>query len=86
MWDDFAEFILTQATENPTRIVEIAVGKFDGVYQYLKRNENIEIIKTDILPNDDEVIKMTLQILTWNYMKMPILYIPFAHQVNCNPI
>ena len=44
MWDDFAEFILTQATENPTRIVEIAVGKFDGVYQYLKRNENIEII------------------------------------------
>ena len=26
MWDDFAEFILTQATENPTRIVEIAVG------------------------------------------------------------
>ena len=45
MWDDFAEFILTQATENPTRIVEIAVGKFDGVYQYLKRNENIEIIK-----------------------------------------
>ena len=56
MWDDFAEFILTQATENPTRIVEIAVGKFDGVYQYLKRNENIEIIKTDILPNDDEVI------------------------------
>lgn len=57
MWDDFAEFILTQATENPTRIVEIAVGKFDGVYQYLKRNENIEIIKTDILPNDDEVIK-----------------------------
>lgn len=50
MWDDFAEFILTQATENPTRIVEIAVGKFDGVYQYLKRNEKIEIIKTDILP------------------------------------
>ena len=37
--------------------MEIAVGKFDGVYQYLKRNENIEIIKTDILPNDDEVIK-----------------------------
>lgn len=57
MWNDFAEFILTQATENPTKIVEIAVGKFDGVYQYLKRNENIEIIKTDISPDDDEVIK-----------------------------
>ncbi|WP_299522846.1 UPF0146 family protein [uncultured Methanobrevibacter sp.] len=57
MWDDFAEFILTQSTKNPTKIVEVAVGKFDGVYQYLKRNENIEIIKTDILPNDNEVIK-----------------------------
>ncbi len=57
MWNDFAQFILTQSTKNPTKIVEIAVGKFDGVYQYLKKNENIEIIKTDILPNDDEVIK-----------------------------
>ena len=57
MWNDFAKFILTQSTKNPTKIVEIAVGKFDGVYQYLKKNENIEIIKTDILPNDDEVIK-----------------------------
>ncbi len=57
MWNDFAQFILTQSTKNPTKIVEIAVGKFDGVYQYLKRNENIEIIKTDILPNDAEVIK-----------------------------
>ena len=37
MWNDFAEFILTQATENPTKIVEI--------------------IKTDISPDDDEVIK-----------------------------
>ena len=57
MWNDFAQFILTQSTKNPPTIVEIAVGKFDGVYQYLKKNENIEIIKTDILPNDDEVIK-----------------------------
>lgn len=57
MWNDFAEFILTQSTKKPTRIVEIAVGKFDGVYQFLKKNENIEIIKTDILPNDNEVIK-----------------------------
>ncbi len=57
MWNDFAQFILTQSTKNPTKIVEIAVGKFDGVYQYLKKNENIEIIKTDISPNDAEVIK-----------------------------
>ena len=57
MWNDFAQFILTQTTKNPTKIVEIAVGKFDAVYQYLKRNENIEIIKTDISPNDGEVIK-----------------------------
>lgn len=57
MWDDFAQFILTQSTKNPTKIVEIAVGKFDGVYQYLNKNEHITIIKTDISPNDNEVIK-----------------------------
>ncbi len=56
MWDSFKEYIQTQSTKNPTKIVEIGVGKFDGVYQYLKRNENINIIKTDILPDDNEVI------------------------------
>lgn len=56
MWDSFKEYIQAQSTKNPTKIVEIGVGKFDGVYQYLKRNENIHIIKTDILPNDNEVI------------------------------
>lgn len=57
MWDDFAEFILITGNWKSDKNSEIAVGKFDGVYQYLKRNEKIEIIKTDILPNDDEVIK-----------------------------
>ncbi len=56
MWDSFKEYIQAQSTKNPTKIVEIGVGKFDDVYQYLKRNENIHIIKTDILPNDNEVI------------------------------
>ncbi len=57
MWQDFAEYILSQCDENPTRICEIAVGKFTQVYDYLNSQENIEIIKTDISPNDASVIK-----------------------------
>lgn len=57
MWDNFAEYILSQCDKTPTRIAEIGVGKFNGVYDFLKSHENIEIIKTDILPTDKTVIK-----------------------------
>ena len=57
MWQDFAEYILSQCNKNPTRICEIAVGKFTQVYDYLDSQENVEIIKTDISPNDPSVIR-----------------------------
>ena len=57
MWQDFADYILTQCDKNPTRICEVAVGKFTQVHDYLDSRENIEIIKTDISPNDPTVIK-----------------------------
>lgn len=57
MWDDFGEYILSICDKNPTRIAEIGVGKFSGVYDFLNSHENVEIIKTDILPNGDDVIK-----------------------------
>lgn len=57
MWNSFAEYILSQCNKNPTRIAEIGVGKFSGIYDYLNSHENVEIIKTDITPNDDTVIK-----------------------------
>ena len=57
MWQNFAEYILSQCDKNPTRICEIAVGKFSEIYDYLNSQENVEIIKTDISPSDSAVIK-----------------------------
>ena len=57
MWENFAEYILSQCDKKPTKIAEIGVGKFSQVFDYLNEQENVEIIKTDILPNDSTVIK-----------------------------
>ena len=57
MWNDFAEYILSECDKNPTRVAEIGVGKFSQVFDYLDEHENVEIIKTDISPNDSSVIK-----------------------------
>ena len=57
MWQNFAEYILSRCEKNPTSICEIAVGKFTQFFDYLNEQENVEIIKTDISPNDPSVIK-----------------------------
>lgn len=55
MWEDFAEFILT--FNKPLKIAEIGIGKYEGVFNYLTNQENINIIKTDINPSNNTVIK-----------------------------
>ena len=57
MWDDFAQYILSQAGDGNVRIAEIGVGRFSRIADMLSRRDNIEIIKTDILPADESVIK-----------------------------
>lgn len=57
MWDDFAEYILEQAGSREVKIAEIAVGRFDRIADYLASKPNITLIKTDIHPKDDTVIK-----------------------------
>lgn len=57
MWQSFAEYILSTCEKNPTKICEIGVGKFTQVFDYLNEQDNIEIIKTDISPNDSTVVK-----------------------------
>ena len=57
MWNNFAEYILSQCEKNPTRICEIGVGKFTQVFDFLSEQENVEIFKTDISPDDSSVIK-----------------------------
>lgn len=75
MWESFAEYILSQSKKNPTRIAEIGVGKYSYVFDYLNSHENIEIIKTDILPADSSVIKDDITNPNLNlYENMDIIY------------
>ena len=57
MWEDLGEYILTITDKRPLKIAEIGVGKVDIVYQYLKKQDQVDIIKTDIRPADESVIK-----------------------------
>ena len=57
MWKSFKEYILSQCVKKPTKIIEIGVGKYCGVYEFLNSQDSIEIIKTDINPHDESVIK-----------------------------
>lgn len=57
MWRDFGDYILSEAGDDPVKIAEIGVGKFDRISEILSEKENITILKTDILPKDSTVIK-----------------------------
>ena len=57
MWQDFGEYILSEAGEKEVKIAEIAIGKYDKIAQILSQNDNITLIKTDINPCDSTVIK-----------------------------
>ena len=57
MWNDFTSYILEEVGENEIKIAEIGVGKFDKIANTLSLKDNITIIKTDINPKDETVIK-----------------------------
>lgn len=57
MWDDFAEYILSQTENRDMKIAEIGVGKFDSIADMLNEKQNITLIKTDIAPKDATVIR-----------------------------
>ena len=57
MWQDFGEYILSEAGDKNVKIAEVAVGKFDMISKMLEEKENITLIKTDINPKDSTVIK-----------------------------
>lgn len=57
MWQDFEEYILNEVGSKEVKIAEIAIGKFDKIAEHLSKKENITLIKTDISPKDNTVIK-----------------------------
>lgn len=63
MWNDLEEYILKLAIENSkktgrkTKIVEIGAGKFQTISNNLSKDENIDVIMTDIDPANENIIK-----------------------------
>ena len=57
MWDDFKEYILNEIGDENKKIIEVGVGKFDKIANEISKNKNITLIKTDIDPKDETVIK-----------------------------
>lgn len=75
MWDDFAEYILSEVEENKVKIAEVGVGKFDRIADYLNKKDNITLIKTDIAPKDETVIKDDITNPNMNlYTDIDIIY------------
>jgi len=64
MWDDLGEYIANKATDSNKKdnssfkIVEIAIGKFFYVADYLKNynSNSIEFIATDINPANENIV------------------------------
>lgn len=57
MWQDFGDYILSEVGSENVKIAEIGVGKFDQIADRLSQRENITLIKIDINPKDNTVIK-----------------------------
>lgn len=57
MWEDFKDYLLNEVGDDKVKIAEIGVGKFGYVAEALSQKDNITLIKIDILPADDTIIK-----------------------------
>ncbi|MCQ2977036.1 MAG: hypothetical protein MJ232_03375 [archaeon] len=60
MWEDLGKYIEKIANEQKkekVKIVEIGVGKFQGISNYLKDKDNIELIMVDINPANENIIQ-----------------------------
>ncbi|MCC7552913.1 MAG: hypothetical protein KO202_00245 [Methanobacteriaceae archaeon] len=75
MWKDLGEYILSFKKKTPLKIVEIGVGKFSKTYDFLMKKKDVDIIKTDINPFDNSVIKDDISNPNMNlYEDIDIIY------------
>ncbi len=56
MWKDFALYIIRQCNPHD-RVVEVGVGRFFKVAEYIERHSMIDLILTDIKPSHPRVVK-----------------------------
>ena len=57
MWKDFGEYIATFIPDRKFNVGEVAIGHFYFVSDYLNIKDYVNIIKTDIAPSREDIIK-----------------------------
>lgn len=57
IWKSFGEYILNLYDKRPVNIAEVGIGKFTMVYDFLNSQDGINIMKIDIDPADETVVK-----------------------------
>lgn len=57
MWDDFGEYIANYLPNKEVKVAEVAIGHFYYVSSYLDKKYNVNLIKTDITPSREDIIK-----------------------------
>ncbi|MDI9623691.1 MAG: UPF0146 family protein [Methanothermobacter sp.] len=56
MWEDIASYIIQECNPND-KVVEVGVGRFFKVAEYLQEHSMIDLILTDIKPSHPHVIE-----------------------------
>lgn len=57
MWDDFGEYVSKFINGKNLNVAELAIGHFYDVSNIIEKYDNINLIKTDIKPTQEDIIK-----------------------------
>ena len=57
MWNDFYQYILNEVSDKKVKMAEVGIGKFTMIADELSKSENITVVKVDINPKDESIIK-----------------------------
>lgn len=83
MWEELGEFIVNyninskniENRDEKINLVEIAIGKFYDLSQYLEKEEKVNLIKTDIRPSKEDIVKDDIENPDLNlYKNVDMLY------------
>ncbi len=61
MWNDFGEYVSKLIDEDHLNVAELAIGHFYELSEIIEKYDNINLIKTDIKPTREDIIKDDLK-------------------------
>lgn len=75
MWDDFGEYVSKFINGKNLNVAELAIGHFYDVSNIIEKYDNINLIKTDIKPTQEDIIKDDLKNPNYNlYRDIDLMY------------